>query len=163
MPMHPLSYGGNGGRLFTKPLQGSLFTKMRNYVMGNEERGYQVLPRSVLSKDNIANIRKQKTIGTWKHNSEAAKIMALDASSIDPPVKNVGTSRNKSYDTPTTTPTVSSVGDVTYCWHVSVRRANQRRRNPPHVLHAPPRTTRSAAERIVTIAHLFFRTVLTRH
>ena len=59
---------------FTKPLQGSLFTKMRNYVMGNEEPGYQVLPRSVLSKDNSANIRKQKTTGTRKHNSEATKI-----------------------------------------------------------------------------------------
>ena len=72
---------------------------MRNYVMGNEEPGYQVLPRSVLSNDNIANIRKQKTIGTWKHNLEAAKIMGhvkdLDASSIDPPVKNTqGTSSN---------------------------------------------------------------------
>ena len=37
---------------FTKPLQGSLFTKMRNCVMRNEEPGYQVLPRSVLSNDN---------------------------------------------------------------------------------------------------------------
>ena len=84
---------------FTKPLQGSLFTKMHNYVMGNEEPGYQVLPRSVLSNDNIANIRKQKTIGTQKHNSEAAKITGhakdSDASSIDPPVKNTqGTSSN---------------------------------------------------------------------
>ena len=32
---------------FTKPLQCSLFTKVRNHVMGNEEPGYQVLPRSV--------------------------------------------------------------------------------------------------------------------
>ena len=32
---------------FSKPMQGSLFTKMRNYVMGNEEPAYQVLPRSV--------------------------------------------------------------------------------------------------------------------
>ena len=84
---------------FTKPLQGSLFTKMRNYVMGNKEPGYQVLPRSVLSNDNIANIRKQKTIGTRKHDSEAAKITGhakdSDASSINPPVKNTqGTSSN---------------------------------------------------------------------
>ena len=59
---------------FTKPLQGSLFTKMRNYVMGNKEPGDQVLPRSVLSNDNDANIQKQKPIGTWKHNSEAEKL-----------------------------------------------------------------------------------------
>ena len=59
------------GDFFTKPLQGSLFIKMCNYIMGNEEPGYQVLPRSVLSKHNIASIRKQKYIGTWKHNSEA--------------------------------------------------------------------------------------------
>ena len=53
----------------------------------------------VLSNDNIANIRKQKTIGIRKHNSEATKITGhakdLDASSIDPPVKNTqGTSSN---------------------------------------------------------------------
>ena len=47
----------------TKPLQGSLFTKMHNYVMGNEEPAHQVLPRSVLGNDNSANIRKLKTIG----------------------------------------------------------------------------------------------------
>ena len=33
--------------------------------------GYQVLPRSVLSNHNPASIRKQKCIGTRKHNSEA--------------------------------------------------------------------------------------------
>ena len=59
------------GNFFMKPLQGSLFIKMRTYIMGNEEPGYQVLPRSVLSKHNIASIRKQKYIGTLKHNSEA--------------------------------------------------------------------------------------------
>ena len=32
---------------FTKLLQGSLFTKMHEYIMGNEEPVYQVLPRSV--------------------------------------------------------------------------------------------------------------------
>ena len=82
---------------FTKPLQGSLFTKMRSYVMGNEEPAYQVLPRSVLGKDNSANIRKLKTIGTRKHNSEGAEIMRQvkdsDASSIHPSGKNTqGTS-----------------------------------------------------------------------
>ena len=59
------------GDFFMKPLQGSLFIKMRNYIMGNEEPGYQVLPKSVLSKHNIASIRMQKYIGTRKHNSEA--------------------------------------------------------------------------------------------
>ena len=56
---------------FTKPLQGSLFIKMRSYIMENEEPGYQVLPRSVLRNHNLAGIRKQKYIGTRKHNSEA--------------------------------------------------------------------------------------------
>ena len=51
------------GDFFTKPLQGSLFIKMRNYVMGVEEPGYQVLPRSVLSIHN-----------TRKHNSEVEKM-----------------------------------------------------------------------------------------
>ena len=53
------------GDFFTKPLQGSLFLKMRNYIMGNEEPGYQDLPRIVLRKydsDDDA-IRKQKIIG----------------------------------------------------------------------------------------------------
>ena len=88
---------------FTKPLQGSLFTKMRNYVMGNEEPAYQVLPRSVLGNDNSANIRKLKNIGTLKtigirkHNSEGAEITKhvedSDASSIHPSGKNTqGTS-----------------------------------------------------------------------
>ena len=58
---------------FTKPLQGSLFTKMRNYVMGDEEPVYQVLPRSVFSNDRTAGIQNKKTIGTRKHNSEATK------------------------------------------------------------------------------------------
>ena len=83
--------------VFTKPLQGSLFTKMRNYVMGNEEPAYQVLPRSVLGSDKCANIRKLKTIGTRKHNSEGAEITRhvkdSDASSIHPAMKNTqGTS-----------------------------------------------------------------------
>ena len=59
------------GDFFTKPLQGSLFIKMRNYIMGSEEPGYQVLPRSVLSNYDATSIRKQKFIGTRKHNSEA--------------------------------------------------------------------------------------------
>ena len=58
---------------FTKPLQGSLFTKIREYIMGNEEPAHQALPRSVLSNHNPANIRKQKYIGTRKHNSEAVE------------------------------------------------------------------------------------------
>ena len=62
------------GDFFTNPLQGSLFIKMRNYIMGNEEPGYQVLPRSVLSNHDThdtTSIRKQKFVGTRKHNSEA--------------------------------------------------------------------------------------------
>ena len=59
------------GDFFTKPLQGSLFIKLRNYIMGNEEPGYQVLPRSVLTNHILAGTRKQKYIGTRKHNSEA--------------------------------------------------------------------------------------------
>ena len=59
------------GDFFTKPLRGSLFIKLHNYIMGNEEPGYQVLPRSVLSNHNPAGIWKQKYIGTRKHNSEA--------------------------------------------------------------------------------------------
>ena len=51
----------------------------------------------VLGKDNSANIRKLKTIGTRKHNSEGAKIMKQvkdsDASRIHPSGKNTqGTS-----------------------------------------------------------------------
>ena len=47
-----------------KPLQGSLFLKMRNYIMGSEEPGYQGLPRSVLRKHNSDdnNIRKQNLL-----------------------------------------------------------------------------------------------------
>ena len=62
------------GDFFTKPLQGSLFLKMRNYIMGNEEPGYQDLPRSVLRKydsDDDA-IRKQRFIGIRKYDSEAS-------------------------------------------------------------------------------------------
>ena len=61
------------GNFFTKPLQGSLFIKMHDYIMGNEEPVYQVLPRSVLSNHNLANIRKQNYFGTRKHNSEAVE------------------------------------------------------------------------------------------
>ena len=57
---------------FTKPLQGLLFI-MRNYIMDNEEPGYQVLPRSVLNNHDTTGIWKQKFIRTRKHNSEAAK------------------------------------------------------------------------------------------
>ena len=56
---------------FTKPLQGSLFTKIHEYIMGNEEHAYQVLPSSVLSNHNLVSTRKQNYIGTRKHNSEA--------------------------------------------------------------------------------------------
>ena len=58
------------GDFFTKPLQGSLFIKMRNYIMGSEEPGYQALPRSVLRDHNTTTTRKQKLIGTRKHHSE---------------------------------------------------------------------------------------------
>ena len=61
------------GDFFTKPLQGSLFIKMRNYIVGNEEPGFQVLPRSVLNNHGSTGIRKQKFIGTRKHDSEASK------------------------------------------------------------------------------------------
>ena len=77
---------------FTKPLQGSLFTKMHNYVMGNEEPAYQVLPRSVLGSDKNTDIRKLKTIGTRKHNPDGVEITKhakdSDASSIPPAMKN---------------------------------------------------------------------------
>ena len=43
---------------FTKSLQGSLFIKIHEYIMGNEEPAYQALPRSVLSNHNLANIWK---------------------------------------------------------------------------------------------------------
>ena len=45
---------------FTKPLQGSLFTKICDYIMGNEEPAYRVLARSVLGNHNLVGIRKQK-------------------------------------------------------------------------------------------------------
>ena len=87
------------GDFFTKPLQGPLFIKMRNYIMGNEEPGYQVLPRSVLNNHGSMSIRKQKFIGTQKHNSEAAKTSHehmskdLDGSTGDVSTKNTqGTS-----------------------------------------------------------------------
>ena len=45
------------GDFFTKPLQGSLFIKMRNYIMGSEEPSYQALPRSVL-RDHVTEFRQ---------------------------------------------------------------------------------------------------------
>ena len=88
---------------FTKPLQGSLFKNMRDYIMGNEEPGYQTLPRSVLSDDNAIRTRKQKLIGTRKQDSEAATITKhakdSDASSNDTYMKETqGTSSNISGD-----------------------------------------------------------------
>ena len=83
------------GDFFTKPLQGSLFIKMRNYVLGNEEPGYQALPRSVLSIHDARGIRKQKFIGTRKCNSEAVKMghkymtIDLDGSTRDVAIKNI--------------------------------------------------------------------------
>ena len=84
------------GDFFTKPLQGSLFTKMRDYIMGNEEPGYQVFPRSVLSNHDTTSIRKQNFIGTRKHKSEAvAKISHehvakdSDGSTKDVSMKNI--------------------------------------------------------------------------
>ena len=93
------STGEMVGDFFTKPLQGSLFIKMRNYVMGVEEPGYQVLPRSVLSIHDTKGIRKQKLVGTRKHNSEVVKMgdehvtKDSDGSNRDVVVKNIqGTS-----------------------------------------------------------------------
>ena len=83
------------GDFFTKPLQGSQFIKMRNYVMGVEETGYQVLPRSVLSIHDTMGIRKQKFIGTRKHNSEVVKMgdghvtIDSDGSTRDVAIKNI--------------------------------------------------------------------------
>ena len=89
------------GDFFTKPLQGSLFIKMRNYVMGIEEPGYQALPRSVLSIHDATGIWKQKFIGTRKHNSEAVKMghkhvtIDSDGSTRDVAIKNIhGTTLN---------------------------------------------------------------------
>ena len=71
--------------------------------MGNEEPGYQVLPRSVLSNDNMMSTRKQKFISTRKHNSEAAAITKhakdSDASSSDSHIRETrGTSSSMSGD-----------------------------------------------------------------
>ena len=82
------------GDFFTKPLQGSLFIKMHNYIMGNEEPGYQVLPRSVLSNHDTTSIRKQKF--RQKHNSEAVAKAShehvakdSDGSTKDVSIKNI--------------------------------------------------------------------------
>ena len=74
------------GDFFTKPLQGSLFLKMRNYIMGSEEPGYQDLPSSVLRKHNSDDdaIRKQKFIETQKHNSEASAKIIHNHATEDP-------------------------------------------------------------------------------
>ena len=68
---------------FTKPLQSSLFTKIREYIMGNEEPAYQVLPRSVLSDHNLIRTQKQNSIGTRKHNSEAVEGMEHEQRKAD--------------------------------------------------------------------------------
>ena len=74
------------GDFFTKPLQGSLFFKMRNYIMGSEEPGYQVLPRSVLRKHNLDDdsTRKQNFIGTRKCDSEAVAKISHNHMTKDP-------------------------------------------------------------------------------
>ena len=81
------------------PTRFTLFIKMRNYVMEVEEPGYQVLPRSVLRIHDTKGIRKQKFIGTRKHNSEVVKMGGeqvtkdSDASTRDVAIKNIqGTS-----------------------------------------------------------------------
>ena len=76
----------------------------------------------------------------------------------------VGTSilRNKSNDTSKDMSTTMSPGRDVASPTVGLSQANRRSRDPTRVLHAPPRATTSAAERPVTIAHLFSRTVLTR-
>ena len=64
--------------------------------MGSEEPGYQALSRSVLSDHDTTSIRKQKFMGTRKHNSEGVaktshKHMAkdLDGSTNDASIKNI--------------------------------------------------------------------------
>ena len=59
---------------------------MRNYIMGSEEPGYQVLPRSVLRKQNIDddNTRKQNFIGTRKCDLEAVAKISHDHVTKDP-------------------------------------------------------------------------------
>ena len=94
------------GDFFTKPLQGSLFLKMRNYIMGNEEPGYQDLPRSVLRKyDNDDDaIQKQKFIGIRKCDSEASTshnnaTKDLEGSTKDVSPRNIQrTKRSKNID-----------------------------------------------------------------
>ena len=64
--------------------------------MGNEEPGYQVIPRSVLSNHDTTSVRKQKFIGTRKHNSEAVAktshehvVKDSDGSTKDVSIKNI--------------------------------------------------------------------------
>ena len=64
-------------------------------------RFFQYRNKPLLSNDNIAGIRNQKTIGTRKHNSEATKNMGhakdSDASRGDYPMRNTqGTSSSTS-------------------------------------------------------------------
>ena len=82
------------GDFFTKPLQGSLFLKMRNYIMGSEEPGYQDLPRSVLRKHNSDDdtIRKQKFIGTRKCDLEASAKTIHNHATEDPDCSTKGDS-----------------------------------------------------------------------
>ena len=87
------------GDFITTHLQGSLFIKMRKYIIGVEEHGYQVLPRSVLSIHDKKGIRNQKFIGTQKHNAEVEKMgdehvtKDSDGSTRDVAIKNIqGTS-----------------------------------------------------------------------
>ena len=64
--------------------------------MGSEEPGYQALPRSVLSNHDTTSIRKQKFIGTRKHNSEGVAKTShehvakdSDGSTNDASIKNI--------------------------------------------------------------------------
>ena len=91
---------------FTKPLQGSLFTKMRNYIMGNEEPAYQVLPRSVLSNDRTMSIRNKNTIGTRKHNSEATESVQHAKDSDGP------SDEHPTRNTQGTSPSMSGIDDT---------------------------------------------------
>ena len=84
------------GDFFTKPLQGSLFIRMHNYIMESEELGYQALPRSVLSDHDTTSIRKQKFIGTRKPHSEGVAKTSRehvakdsDGSTNDASIKNI--------------------------------------------------------------------------
>ena len=52
---------GMVANFITKPLQGSHFIKIHEYIIGNEVRAYQVLPKSVLGNHNLSCTQKHKS------------------------------------------------------------------------------------------------------